>query len=165
MQLNQAGIDLVKEFEGFRPDPYLCPAGVWTIGYGTTTYINGNDVRSGDLPIDGYTAEMFLRYDMNKRAEKLVKFLKRIDLKLSPNQFSALISFAYNLGIQRVTKKGSVSRSLRRKQLHFVPKGIRKYTKARVNGQRVELRGLLRRRLAEIELFKKREESFPSSMT
>ena len=48
-QVNQQGFNLIKEFEGFRSRAYLCPAGVWTIGYGNTFYPNGRKVKQGDV--------------------------------------------------------------------------------------------------------------------
>ena len=61
MDINQEGLNLIKDFEGFRAKAYICPAGVLTIGYGTT----GGRVRSG-MVIEEKTAERWLLEDVRK---------------------------------------------------------------------------------------------------
>ncbi len=89
MRTNAKGIALIKEFEGLRLEAYLCPAGVWTIGWGYT-----KGVKQGDK-IDLATAERFLKEDIEE-AERGVERLVKV--KLNDNQFSALVSFVFNLG-------------------------------------------------------------------
>lgn len=94
-KINQEGIDLIKKFEGLKLEAYLCPANVWTIGYGTTRYQNGKKVKEGDKFTLIKQAEDCLRHD-------LIQFELAVDAlctdRLNANQFSALVSFAYNLG-------------------------------------------------------------------
>ena len=59
MRLSQKGLDLIKHFEGFRSVPYLCSAGVPTIGYGSTYYANGTRVKLSDSPISEDWAEEY----------------------------------------------------------------------------------------------------------
>ena len=87
--VNQAGIDLVKEFEGFRSDAYTCPSGKLTIGYGHTKGV------SRDSQISLEEAEELLIEDLREAGEK-VSFL--IHVPLSDNQYAALASFTFNLG-------------------------------------------------------------------
>ena len=61
MKTNHAGIDIIKRWEGFRPKPYLCPAGIPTIGYGTTVYPNGRKVTLQDKAITEQVADQYLR--------------------------------------------------------------------------------------------------------
>jgi lysozyme len=91
---NSKGIDLIKKYEGLKLVAYLCPANVWTIGYGTTRYPNGQRVKQGDKCTE-LQAEEYLKHD-------LIQFELSVDAlctdRLNANQFSALVSFAYNLG-------------------------------------------------------------------
>ena len=95
MKTSKAGLDLIKEFESFRAAPYLCSAGVPTIGYGTTVYPNGMKVKLSDQKITQQLAESFLQCHVNA-IEKDVLNLVKVPLK--QNQFDALVSFAYNVG-------------------------------------------------------------------
>lgn len=82
--------DVVREFEGLRLEAYLDTGGVWTIGYGHT----GEEVRRG-LTIDLAQAETWLTEDL-REAEGYVS--KLVKVRLTQNQFDALVSFVYNIG-------------------------------------------------------------------
>ncbi len=87
--INEKGLALVKEFEGCELQSYLCPAGVWTIGYGhTRSAIPG-------MLIDKSQAEALLREDLQK-TEEAVDGL--VTVQINDNQFSALASLAFNIG-------------------------------------------------------------------
>ncbi|NET39834.1 MAG: lysozyme [Cyanothece sp. SIO1E1] len=88
--MNRAGLELLKRFEGLRLDAYVCPAGVLTIGYGST----GGHVKAGDR-ITEAEAEALLIKDL-ERFEKAVNELVKVPL--TSNQFSALVSFTFNVG-------------------------------------------------------------------
>lgn len=88
-RINAAGLAIIKEFEGLRLDAYLCPANVWTIGWGHT----GPNVTRG-LKISMARAEELLRHDL-ERFESAVQKLAPV---ATDNQFSALVSFAFNVG-------------------------------------------------------------------
>lgn len=91
MMPSQKAIDLIKKWEGYKDKAYQCSAGRWTIGYGSTIYINGDKVKEGDkITID--EAEDLLMWYLKKRAI-LIK------ANLNQNQFDALCSFMYNIGI------------------------------------------------------------------
>jgi len=138
--------DIIKKFEGFECVPYLCPANVPTIGYGTTIYADGTKVSMDDDAIDEAKAEEELLNHI-KAVEKQVNAV--VVVKLKAHQKAALISFVYNIGI------GNFSRStLLRKLNHCpddqnIPDEFRRWTKG---GGRV-LRGLIRRREEEVELW------------
>lgn len=84
---------LIKKYEGFSSKPYLCPAGVPTIGYGTTHYSDGTPVTMKDKPITKETAEaLLLHYVMNEIYPHIQ------DLTLSSAQKEALVSLIYNIG-------------------------------------------------------------------
>ena len=154
MICNQAGIDLICEFEGFFSKPYLCPANVPTIGYGTTIYPDGKKVSLTDPPISKDEAKEFLAHDLKKEEDNLNKFINDFGLTLNENQFSALISFAYNLGFGKISSPSStVNRGLRSGDHALTCHGMSLYNRAAGK----VMRGLERRRKAEIDLYNKGE--------
>lgn len=85
--------ELIKKYEGLSLKPYKCPAGIWTIGYGTTVYPNGNKVKPTDEPITKDMASaLLLNYVINEILPKIE------DLHLTENQNKALVSLIYNIG-------------------------------------------------------------------
>lgn len=96
MKLSKKGLDLLKQLEGFRSKPYLCSAGVPTIGFGSTRYSNGVRVNLKDPEITEAKAIEMLLLD-TAAFEKDVATLT-ISAKLNQNQFDALVLFAYNVG-------------------------------------------------------------------
>lgn len=96
MKLNNAGYLLITEFEGFSSKPYLCPAKVPTIGYGSTFYADGSKITMNDKPISKYLAfEMFKTI-----ADKFtVGVLKCVKKEINQNMLNSLVSLAYNIGI------------------------------------------------------------------
>jgi lysozyme len=152
MKINQIGIDLITRWESFRARPYLCPAGVPTIGYGTIRYPNGKRVTLQDASITRQTA---MEYKMHDLAQIQRDVRTALRVTLSENRFSALCSFVYNLGI------GSLRRSTLLKVINEAPgsPGIRvefmKWVRARdpKTGQLVTLQGLVNRRKAEADLY------------
>ena len=152
MKCNQAGIDLICEFEGFFSKPYLCPANVPTIGYGTTIYPDGKKVSLTDPPISKEEAKEYLAHDLKKEEDNLNKFINDFGLTLNENQFSALISFAYNLGFGKIASPYStVNRGLRSGDHALTCHGMSLYNRAAGK----VMRGLERRRKAEIDLYNK----------
>jgi lysozyme len=133
---NAAGIKLIKEFEGLRLEAYKDIVGVWTIGFGHTKNVK---------PLQKITeqeAEQLLKEDLS-RFEKYVN--KPEWAWLNENQFSALVSLAFNVGSFQTGLKGA----LITREPNRVTERMVLYNKA--NGQVVP--GLVRRRQAEIELF------------
>lgn len=141
MKTNQDGINLIKSFEGLRLKPYLCPAGVWTIGYGTTKGITKNTPE-----ITETEAEELLEKDLIK-FESIV--IDNVDVELTDNQFSALVSLVYNCGSAPLKK--SLGAVLNTGNYLGAAEQFLRWNKA--NGK--ELAGLTRRRKAERDLFLK----------
>lgn len=139
MKTSPKGIALIKEFEGLRLKAYKCPGGVWTIGYGHTA-----GVRPG-MVISERQAEDFLKDDLIAFEE----YLNGLGLTLNQNQFDALVSLIYNIGIGNFQK----STLLRKARLNPNDNSIMDeflkwvYSKGRV------LPGLQRRRLREMKLY------------
>lgn len=103
MHINDAGINLIKGFENFKAKPYLCTSGVWTIGYGHTAGVTENSNKVSEKE-----ATELLKKDI-ENAEKLVnKYQAKYNF--NENQFSALVSFAFNHGtINDLTENGTRS--------------------------------------------------------
>jgi lysozyme len=150
--INAAGLALVKHFEGcLKPvrgtdlvEAYKCPAGVWTIGWGTTEYPSGEAVRPGDRITRG-TADRHLDYELEEKAEAVRRLVK---VALTGDQFSALVSFAYNVGAGAL--EGSTL--LRRLNAGDYAGAAAQFGRWNRGGGRV-LAGLTRRREAERRLF------------
>lgn len=140
MSLSQAGLDMIKGFEGLRLTAYQDSAGVWTIGYGHT----GPDVRPG-MTITQARAEQLLRQDV-ARFEQAVRDAVRVPL--TQNQFDALVSFSFNVGAGAFRGSTLLSK-LNAGDYAGAQAEFGRWVHA--GGQRLE--GLVRRRTAEAELF------------
>ena len=140
---------LIKEFEGCRLEAYKCPAGVWTIGWGSTRLID-QPVRQSDKITQQFADELLLNEVENLFAPGLFTLLP-LAKRWRPEQQAALISFAYNVGL------GAVEESTLRKRLlagedpaTVIREELPRWNKG--DGGKV-LAGLERRRDAEVELF------------
>ena len=152
MTPSQACISLVKSFEGFSPKAYRCPAGVWTIGYGTTLYPGGGKVSPGDT-CTAAQAETWLAHDLGAAARDVAKLVK---VAVSQAQFDALVSFAYNVGSDidaDTVAEGLGDSTLLRKLNAGDARGAAGEFMKWVNGGGRRLPGLVRRREAERKLF------------
>ena len=90
MTTSPNGIALIKRFEGLRLKPYLCPAGIASVGYGHTYLVNINDPAITEEEADRLLAQDLKLYE--KPVSEMVK------VPINQNQFDALVSFAFNLG-------------------------------------------------------------------
>ena len=145
MNLSKTGLDLIKQFESFRAAPYLCSAGVPTIGYGTTVYPNGIKVKLSDQKITQQLAETFLQHHVNVIEKDVSKLVK---VTLSQNQFDALMSFVYNVGLGAF-RDSTLLKLLNAGDIDNASKQFERWNKA---GGKVS-NGLTRRRNAEKALF------------
>jgi len=139
LQLNEDGLNLIKQSEGFRSEAYLCPAGVPTIGYGHT-----DNVSLGDTITEENALQLLI--DELKYYEDGVKDLVEVDL--NDNQFSALVSFAYNVGIGSL-EKSTLLKKLNKKDYIGAAEEFARWNKG---GGKV-LPGLVIRREKEKQLF------------
>lgn len=143
MRTNAAALELITRNEGLRLDAYLCPAGVWTIGYGDT----GPDVCRG-LTITKDEAERRFCDRLEREFEPGV--LRAIgDAPTTDNQFGAMVSLAYNIGVGGFAKS-SVARFHKAGNHEAAANAFRLWNKA---GGRV-MGGLTRRRHEEAELYR-----------
>ena len=143
MNISQEGLSLIKKFEGCKLESYKCAAGVWTIGFGSTS-----GVEEG-MEISQERADMLLLEDV-KVFEEAVNNLVEVDLE--QNQFDALVAWTFNLGSTNL-KNSTLLKVLNDKNYEGVPEQIKRWNKATVDGERQVLEGLVRRREAESLLF------------
>lgn len=129
---------LIKKYEGCRLEAYKCPAGVWTIGYGTTIYISGQKVKQGDK-ITQEDADSLLKWYCSHIVLPKGQF--------GVNQKIALYSLIYNIG------QGAFNRSKCKKAIESMDwkTAKKEWTWTTANGK--ELKGLVKRRNEEKELF------------
>jgi lysozyme len=144
MNITPDGLALIKNFEGFRAHAYKDAVGIWTIGFGHTSRAGEPHVLAG-LTISRDEADAILERDVNTFAEGVRHSLR---VPLTDEQFSALVSFAYNVGVGAFANS-SVLAAVNRQDFSAVPRRLALWNKA---GGRV-LPGLVRRRAAEAELF------------
>ena len=143
--INERGIEIVKRFEGISTKSYLCPANVWTVGYGATRSSSGGPIDLDMEPITEAEAETLLIRDLES-SEGWVRRL--IKTALTENQYSALTSFTFNVGagaLQRSTLRMKLNRGEFQNAADEFPKW--KFANKRI------LAGLVRRRAAERALF------------
>lgn len=157
MKTGEKGISLIKRFEGCRKRPYRCPAGLWTVGYGTVLYPDQIRLKLADRPSYAIRPEhdkVFSQDEIDSYLRSELDAIERGVARLCPraiaNQaaFDALVSFAYNCGL------GALQRSLirtayNRGDIKVAADAFLRYTRG---GGKV-LPGLVKRREAEKRLF------------
>lgn len=161
MKLDAIGRAFIQSNEGLELEAYLDVAGVPTIGYGTIAYPTGAKVRIGDV-CTREQAESFFTHDFEKFekavndlvANKGVRYILDIPL-LMQNQFNALVSLAYNIGISGF--KGStllkLVNSKDRNARGIIEPAFIAWNKIRKNGKLVASDGLTNRRKKEVDLY------------
>lgn len=146
MRLNNAGYLLICKFEGLSLTPYLCSAKVPTIGYGNTYYPNGKKVMMQDKAITKPEAFEMFKFIADKFALKVNELIKS---NVNQNQFNALVSLSYNIGVN------AFSKSTLLKKVNFNPDDLTikdeflKWNKA--GGK--EVKGLTNRREQESKIY------------
>lgn len=137
---------LCKQFEGYRAKPYLCPAGVATIGYGSTYYADKRKVQLSDPPMDEPTAKALLMVELEHTY--LPGALRNCPgLITDVRKCNAIVDFVYNLGIGRL-QTSTLKRKVNAGDWEGAQEQLMLWTKG---GGRV-LPGLLKRRTAECAL-------------
>lgn len=137
MSISDNGMKFIQQFEGCRLQAYKDIAGVWTIGWGTTS-----GVKEGMTITQSQADDMF-----RKDLEKFDDAVNALGLSLSQSQHDSLVSFAYNCGI------GSLKKLVMNRTKPQIAEAMLLYNKARVNGVLQPVSGLTRRRKAEHDMF------------
>ena len=145
MKVNKLGIDMMHHFEGCRLQAYQCSAKVWTIGWGNTYYQDKKPVKQGDKVTQDQADELF-EMIMNEFAIEVRNALTK---EVTENQFSALVCFAYNVGIGNLKKSTLLRKVNVNPDDETIAGEFAKWNKA---GGKV-LNGLVRRRKAEADLY------------
>lgn len=145
MKTSDKGLALIKSFEGFSARPYLCPAGVPTIGYGATYYPDGRRVTMQDRPVTEADATAMLRSMLASYEAGVSRYVL---VPVTQGQFDALVSFAYNLGLSAL-KSSTLLRLVNARDWQGAAAQFGRWNRA---GGKV-LPGLTRRREAERVMF------------
>lgn len=147
---SQACVNIVKHFEGLHKltkdgmvQAYLCPAGKWTIGYGST-----KGVKRG-MKIDKGQAEELLMEDLQEHGSYVNQYVK---VPLTQARYDALTSFVFNLGPGNF-RSSTLLKKINVGDFDGATQEFSKWNKARVDGVLQPLAGLTRRRTAEAALF------------
>jgi len=138
-------ISIIRKHEGLRLNAYLCPAGVWTIGWGNTFYENGSKVKQGDV-ITRERADALLLMIVNKFRNEMRPLITK---PLTVNQESALVSFVYNVGVNALRRSTLLKKVNDNPSDPTIRDEFMKWNKA--NG--VMLPGLTNRRRDEANLY------------
>lgn len=165
MKTGQAGIDLMHRFEGCRLRPYLCPASLWTVGYGHVLY--QDQIRLPNERKNGYAGILRKEYalspgdsrdwpkaEVDSLFESDLQYFERGVLRMSPNlassqsRFDAVVSFAYNAGLGNY-QRSTIRMKNDRGDYEGAAKAFMMWTKG---GGKV-LPGLVKRRVAESSLY------------
>lgn len=139
--------DLIRRFEGFRSNPYLCPAGIATVGYGSTTWPDGRKVKLTDQPVSEAVATAMMMEDANAFAVAVAN-LSPV-LWFDADKHSAIADFAYNLGTTRY-KASTLRKRVEAGDWEGAQEELQKW----VFGGGKKLPGLVSRRAAEARLLR-----------
>lgn len=145
-KVGKKGLDLIKKFEGLKLKPYLCSAGVPTIGYGNTLYEDGRKVSLKDSVITESRATELLSYSLRNLEQQVDSFCRD---DINQNQFDALVSFAFNLGPYNLKSSTLLKKVNKNPKDPTIRDEFMRWTKA---GGKV-LKGLVERRKAEADLY------------
>ena len=145
-KIGKKGLDIIKSFEGLKLKPYLCPANVPTLGFGSTFYENGKKVTMLDVTITEERGLELLKHT-------LVKFEQYVDSycrdDINQHQFDALVSFCYNLGPSNLKSSTLLKKVNTNPNDPTIKDEFGKWTKG---GGKI-LPGLVKRRKSESELY------------
>jgi len=136
-------------FEGFCATPYVCPAGYWTIGYGSRWLANGKPVTARTSSISEADASSLLLQTVTALDVALSRLVK---VSLSDVQRAALLSWQYNVGTAAV-ESSTLLRKLNARDYAGAADELLRWDKATVHGHLVELPGLAKRRAYERDVF------------
>jgi lysozyme len=166
VKLSKAGEDLMHRYEGFRSRPYLCPAHIWTIGYGHVLYqeqirlpvarVEGKEtpmIRK-EMPLKPEDNRVWTKTEIDELFRTDVRTFERGVLRLVPGvvgrqgAFDALVSISFNFGLGNL-QRSTIRMRANRGEWEGAAEAFRVWTKG---GGKV-LPGLVKRREAEIALF------------
>lgn len=149
--ISPKGLDFIKRKEGYFDKAYLCPAGVWTIGWGSIRWSATQPVKKGDTCTQPVAEKLLLREI--QRVEDAID--ATITYPITQGMYDCCVSIFYNIGIGWLTGKGhqqaTFVKYINKGELDKVPSELLKFSKATVNGKPTTVRGLLIRRQEEVK--------------
>lgn len=145
MKTNNAGLNIIRSFEGLSLSPYKCPANIATIGWGSTYGLDGKKLKMSHRSITEDEATTLLSREIGHSERQVARLIK---VPMTVNQFSALVSFTFNVG------GGAFQASTLRRKINRGEDAADEFLRWKFAGGRI-LRGLLRRRRVERSLFLK----------
>ncbi len=147
MKISKTGIDLIKGFEKFIARPYLDAVGIPTIGWGFTYYPDGKRVTMKDPSLAIDQADLIFMQIFNK------DFAKYLPENVNQNQFDALGSLIYNIGVGNFLKSSLLKKVKENPNDPTIKESFLAWNKATKDGKLVILNGLTIRRTKEAELY------------
>lgn len=144
-------IEFIAREEGEVLHPYLDQAGVPTIGIGSTMYKDGRRVKMTDRPISHDEAMDLLMWEVDNKAKSVAAFTSTA--RLNQNQFDALVSFAYNVGVGALQNSTLLKKLLANPNDPAIRDEFLKWDKITVHGKKVSNEGLLGRRKREAGMY------------
>ena len=166
MKTSENGIHVMHQFDGYRDRPYLCPASIWTVGWGEV--LHQEQIRLPVIRKEGYNGmirkefplapehnRVWTKPELEERFKNLLGSFERGVLRLAPNLsgrqglFDACVALSYNIGVGGFQRSTLRQRILRDEPLESIADGFMMY----INPGSAFTKGLIRRRKAEIALF------------
>ena len=147
--MTNEGLELIKKYEGLRLSPYLCPAGIPTIGYGTTVYPDATPVSMSDPKITAAKATAILKTEVAKYEDKIDEWTGG---GAADYELAGMTSLAYNIGLSAFSKS-TILRLYKAGKLREAAAAFSLWNKARVDGSLIVLPGLVARRAEEAAMF------------
>lgn len=149
MKISPAGLMAIQQYEGLELEAYLDSVNVPTIGYGSTQYVDGRKVRLGDKITQNQAEEIFAYWVANfsTKVDRLVKS------RVNQQQFDALVSLAYNIGIGAFEASTVLKRVKANPADQTIRDAFMAWNKGRVKGKLVEIAGLTNRRRNEAKMY------------
>lgn len=153
MKLDQNGYNLITQFEGFSATPYLDSAGIPTIGFGSTFYLDGTKVTMKDKAISREFAIKLFEITADQFAKKVDGLVKS---NITQNQFNSLVSLAYNIGVENFRLSSLLILVNRNPNDRIISGKFMQWNKARIKGALTEIDGLTNRRRKEAQNYFKK---------
>ncbi len=151
--ISAQGIAMIKRFEGFRSSLYNDPVGHCSVGYGELVHRGNCNNDASEQPYRSGISEEAATQLLVQRLHNFERQVnEQVTVALNQNQFDSLVSFTYNVGSANL-RQSTLLRVLNQGNYAAVPAEMRRWTKGRINGQLVDLPGLVSRRNDEANLF------------
>jgi lysozyme len=150
MTPDKSFFDFIREREACKLQSYQDSAGIWTIGVGSILYEDGSHVKQGDV-ITQDQADKLLAGEVSKKCHSLDAALAGVNL--NQNQYNALVSFTYNVGIGALLSSTLLKKVKANPSDPTIRDSFMVWDKAHLNGQLIEVQGLKNRRKAEADLY------------